>query len=125
MELIAPMLDNALAENWMASADNGTPGKMNSLMVSVPEQALIEQVSFSVSPNPMTSSSTIYINTDRNIQYGELHVYNTFGVEVRRLSNIFTNQVKVKRNGLSEGLYLFQFVANDGELKGSGKLMIK
>jgi hypothetical protein len=125
LELIAPNLDNALAENWMASAGNGTPGAMNSLMVSVPEEPMIEEVSFSVFPNPMTASSTIYIKTNKNVNHGELIVYNTFGVEVMRLSNIFSNKVLLERNGLADGLYIFQFSANGGELKGNGKLMVR
>ena len=125
LELIAPMLDNGLAESWMASGGNGTPGEMNSLMVSIPEEPLIEEVSFNIYPNPMTTSSTIYIKTDKTVHHGELIVYNAFGIEAIRLSNIFSNKVKLERKGLAEGLYIFRFSANDGELKGNGKLMVK
>jgi len=125
LELIAPMLDNGLAESWMASSGNGTPGEMNSLMVSVPEEPFIEQVSFNIFPNPMTASSTVYINTNQRIHKGELIVYNTFGVEVMRHSDIYSNKIKLERKGLAEGLYIFQFSANKGQLKGTGKLMIK
>jgi hypothetical protein len=125
LELIAPHLDNALAENWMASAGYGTPGAMNSLMVSIPEEPLVEQVSFNVYPNPMTATSTIHISTGQNVRHGELTVYNSFGVEVMRLPNIFSKNIKVDRKGLAEGLYIFHFTANDGRLKGSGKLMVK
>ncbi len=125
LELIAPMLDNALAENWMASAGNGTPGAMNSLMVTVPEQPMVEKVTFKVYPNPMRSSSIIYINSGKNISNGQLIVYNVYGTEVMRISNIYSNRIKIERDGLPEGLYIFRFIDNLNGLEGSGKLMVK
>jgi hypothetical protein len=119
------MLDNALAENWMASAGNGTPGAMNSLMVSIPEQHLVEKVSVKVFPNPMRSGSTIYISTDKKVSNAQLTVYNSFGTQVLKISDIYTNRIQIERNGLPEGLYIFHFVDNLNGLEGSGKLMIK
>ena len=119
------MLNNALAESWMASAGNGTPGAMNSLMVSVPEQHLIEKVSIKVFPNPMRSTSTIFISTDKNVMGGELTIFNSFGTEVMRISDIYSNRIQIKRNGLPEGFYIFHFIDNLNGLEGSGKLMIK
>jgi hypothetical protein len=125
LELIAPLLDNALPGSWMASAGNGTPGAMNSLMVSVPQQPLVQKVSLKVFPNPMRSTSTIFITTDKNIQGGELTIYNSFGSEVMRISDIYSNRIEIERNGLPQGLYIFRFIDNLNGLEGSGKFMIK
>ncbi len=125
LELIAPTLDNALAENWMASADYGTPGAMNSLMVSVPKEPAIEKITFKVFPNPFNTSATIQILSDEPVSDGTLIVYNAFGKIVMNITNINGNRIKINRNALPEGLYIFRFTAQNNSLNGNGKLMIK
>ena len=126
LELWYPWLDNALAESWRASADHGTPGAMNSVMVAIEENRNgIETASFQLYPNPLTNSSKLRIESSREISNGELVIFNLLGHEVRRISNIQSNELTINRNGLPEGLYVFMFTDNSAEIVGRGKIVVK
>ncbi len=125
LELILPHYDNALAQNWMASPEHGTPGEMNSYWVGVSENNLSEKITMSVLPNPMNTSATISIETDQIINKGTLNIYNAFGNEVKRIENINTKQFKIRKENLKEGLYLLRFTSKENNIEVSGKLIIR
>jgi|TARA_Y100000310_G_scaffold260095_1_gene268935 hypothetical protein len=62
LELINPSLDNALATNWVASEEHGTPGSVNTGFVSINDQSSLipsELTLFQNYPNPFNATTTI------------------------------------------------------------------
>jgi len=125
LELILPHYNNALAQNWMASPEHGTPGQMNSYWVGISENNLSEKISMSVLPNPMNTSATISIETDNIINNGTLSIFNAFGKEVKRIENINTKQFVIRKENLPQGLYLLRFISTENDIEVSGKLIIR
>ncbi len=126
LELIHPTLDNAIGENWMASALYGTPGAMNSLLVSTPE--LFQKkpnLAVSLFPNPARSHFTIYTHDNYFIRDGVISIYNTFGIEVLKQVNIVSDKIEVDVNGLPEGLYIFKLYDLSNNQSATGKVMIQ
>ena len=125
LELINPSLDNALAESWMASPLYGTPGEMNSLLASIPNQAVLYNITFTVTPNPVSHVAILRLETDKPVSDGNLKVYNTMGTEVMNIENIRTKHIRIERNQLSSGLYLFRFTDQKSKLAGTGKFVFQ
>nr|NQU91378.1 CotH kinase family protein [Bacteroidota bacterium] len=125
LELWYPWLDNALAESWRASSYHGTPGAMNSFLVSIGDKSNDKPLTFTIFPNPLTSGSMLKINSDRQIINGEFVLYNLMGHEVYRISGIRSNRVLIERNGLPEGMYVFRFTDGEAQLVGTGKIVVK
>lgn len=126
LELINPGLDNALASSWEASCvTHGTPGSINCVFVSVPEQpATVIIPSFLVIPNPVRTSARIVITCDQDIRNGTFTVYNLLGMPVMQRNNIRSKQVLLARGNLPPGSYFFRFSDPEGNLSGNGKFVI-
>lgn len=104
LELVDPLIDNNLPENWKASQiRGGTPGRANSVSTA------IEQTESSVSnrfelypnyPNPFNPETTIRFELSNNTQ-AKLSVYNLLGQRVRVLTDQYYKQgiYKIKWNG--------------------------
>ena len=115
LELIDPERDNAVAENWTASQEHGTPGKVNSCVTSVEEtdnQILPDEFSlFQNYPNPFNPETTIKYSVPRN-GHITLIVYDLSGREVAKLVDgirqpgIYT--VSFDGSGLASGIYFYQ-----------------
>lgn len=120
IELIDAAADNALAENWKASAGNGTPGKVNSVVTSViangnelfPEEYYLSQNY----PNPFNPSTRINYSIPKN-SYVTIKIYNLLGQEI---STLFKGtrkpgnySVTFEGAGLASGVYLYQLVSDD------------
>lgn len=126
LELILPQYDNSLAGSWMASPEHGTPGAINSYWVGLHETVnKTEKMKMSVIPNPMNSSATISIEADKNIQNGIMIIYNAFGNEVKRMEQIHSNQFKIRKENLPQGLYLLRFIDQTDKKEVNAKLVVR
>ena len=77
---------------------------------------------FSVYPNPMTSSTTIYLgNIYRD---ASLRMYNIFGTEVVSIDRITSNKIKIERGILPSGIYFYKIIVENRNL-GVGKIAIE
>ena len=78
-----------------------------------------------VYPNPMTDYSNIEIaKPDLNNKKLNFVLYDLYGNECKRISNIKDGLIKLKRENLRSGLYFF-FIQNEIEIVGNGKILIK
>lgn len=71
LELKSPFFDNTLPENWCASSNYGTPGRVNSCVVYDVEKICDSPIVFNVYPNPASESAYLQI---RNVTKGQLTV---------------------------------------------------
>jgi hypothetical protein len=78
----------------------------------------------SISPNPFTQSSTLYLNFDitkhKNIC---CVIYNTMGKEVMKIENISSNKTTISANDLEKGTYVYKVFSESG-LSYTGKFII-
>jgi hypothetical protein len=74
-------------------------------------------------PNPMTDYATLNFNNFKRENH-TLTLYNKQGHHLQTYSNITTNHVKIIKDNLPNGLYIFQ-LHNGSKLRAIGKLMIK
>jgi len=106
LELINPYWDNSLPESWMASPDHGTPGAMNSQMVSITENNAGKQIiHLDVIPNPVKEIATIIIKTSEKCNQGEILLYNSQGVEIKQFMYFGQHEIKFNRDDLPSGIY--------------------
>ena len=115
LELINANRDNSAPDNWHASNDHGTPGKLNSSVTGVEENEVKNiPAQFSLSqnyPNPFNPVTQINYSVPRN-GYITLKVFDLLGQEiitlfegVRQPGN-YTATFDGK--GLSSGVYLYR-----------------
>jgi hypothetical protein len=130
LELINPAWDNALAENWAASAQHGTPGEVNGNYVEVMENPVVltsqvtSQVTCEVQPNPFHSGTFLRIHSPMIIINATLTIYNLSGHEARRIENISSSSVFISSQGLSAGLYIFRLSDKESRLLSSGRFIV-
>lgn len=74
-------------------------------------------------PHPLEVSSTIKFN-NLSSESMTLNIYNLSGKKVKTVSNITTNQFEVRKNDLSEGVYLLKIQDSKGNYQ-TGKLLVK
>ena len=123
LSLTHPGLDNTLAENWAASAGNGTPGAENSdvLVNNEADEATDQPNEFTLSqnyPNPFNPETNIQytIQTAGNVR---LSIYDVTGRLVTELVNEFkvpgTYSVRwdAASNDLASGVYLYRLELGD------------
>lgn len=126
LELIQPSLDNALPQNWMASAGYGTPGAMNSLLSNTKELAKpYTSLTISAFPNPATSVVNIYIHEANQPKDGYLQIFNAMGRQVFTLDNILTDRIEVDLDGFPDGLYIIKMHDRSSQISTSAKMVVK
>jgi len=127
LELISPVLDNALAESWKASGitTNGTPGTGNSINVSLEEPVSSEKLTLTIYPNPFRNTAMLKINTQSVVDDGTIEIYTLAGQKVQKIVHITSKQIELSRTGLQSGCYILRFTNRTGNLSGSGKLMVE
>jgi len=81
-------------------------------------------VSAAVYPNPFTDNATLKVGKDIKPVNAELHIYDVLGKEVKNISAISANEIKIDRKGLSGGMYFYKLINENKEI-ASGKLIIK
>jgi uncharacterized repeat protein (TIGR02543 family) len=119
LELIDPFLDNALPESWRASVLKGTPGKINSIIVNIPEitaQATYKEKPVKVYPNPFSTILNIFFSMGSNDE-AKISVYNMNG-ELKHIikytgsyegmHNISWDGTDIHGKRLPDGLYLIR-----------------
>ena len=124
LELRAPDLDNALASSWAASiapdGTHGTPCQINSVALLGFEN--FNKVSFSISPNPLTTSTTIRVSNSNNSH--QLRIYDILGKLVKTL-RINSNEFMLQKENLDTGVYMLNIYSEDGSFQDSKKLIVK
>lgn len=127
LELISPLLDNALAVSWKASGinTNGTPGAENSFNVNIDPLVSIEKISLTLFPNPFRNTTLLNINSQSVINDGTLEIYNLAGQKVQQINHITSKQIELDRSGLQPGCYIIRFTNLTGSLSGVGKMMVE
>ena len=107
MELIAPDLDNLLAENWDCVNTNGSPNaiNINQPPPPPPTDPITELVIY---PNPV--SNVLHISGDMTGKYIEISTI----IGQRIMSTFGTNKIDV--SSLSDGVYLISVVDLSGSV---------
>lgn len=109
LELIDPLLDNTLAQNWFARPEpGGTPGEPNTFVTSLQKQS--NDLFVRVFPNP--SDGNFYIQISPNDLPLQLDVYNGIGqmvesVQIQETLHLLNIQG-------SAGLYVARFESESG-----------
>ena len=76
-------------------------------------EACCEQAALDIYPNPAANSATIQVST--YFQKGRLHLYNTYG-QMLMAQNISGQQVQLKLNNLTSGIYFIQVNGPNGHV---------
>jgi len=79
-------------------------------IVTKKDEVLIENFLFNISPNPISTTARIEINT--NIPKIDMIIYNSLGIELLRYKNI-NNKTKIEKGNLYSGLYFYKLVQDD------------
>lgn len=123
LELKSPSSDNALAQNWTASFNEGTPGAPNSGVNSIP-RADINSIAQKPKnyPNPFHVETTISFTTSSR---GHVHVniFDLLGRQVASLMNEVAEPGKQEvvwrpEGHLEAGMYIYQIRFNKGTSSG-------
>ncbi len=118
LELIDADSNNSLPENWEASMNHGTPGKLNSVLISVdenestriPREFLLSQNY----PNPFNPATNFEFRIP-DFGFVTFKIYDVLGNEVATLVNeekpAGNYTVKFNGSNLSSGIYFYQIIA--------------
>ena len=80
-------------------------------------------ISFSISPNPFHSFSTLTIGSNLKTDNATLTIRNILGEIVQQI-NFSGNEVEISRSKMSEGLYLYEVRIESGFI-GTGKMIVE
>jgi agmatine/peptidylarginine deiminase len=75
-------------------------------------------------PNPFTFETILKINPKKTVINAELKIYDLLGIIRIKLSGINSNEIRLKREGLSQGMYFYQLSNPEGIISG-GKLLVE
>ena len=92
-------------------------------LVSDAKSSGSSELGLTLFPNPMTTTALVKFNQTSG-QKHQLLIYSSVGKKVRTIDNISAGEVSIDKNGLEEGLYLFQLLRNY-ESVGVGKMIIQ
>ena len=106
--------------NDTIQSSNPWGASMCSLSTNVADN-FIKLSSLKVSPNPFHSTTTLELKKD--FENAVLKIYNIFGDQVQR-QKIISQTTIINRNGLRDGIYLFQIISSNGKVT-IGKLMLE
>ncbi len=99
----------------------GDPSCLPVTFVAVVEPALAPFAVF-VQPNPMLESTTVFFE-NKNAEPMTFSLTDLTGRTLRSFSNLRSESVKIERNGLPEGTYLFTLRGDRGSV--TGKIVIR
>jgi hypothetical protein len=129
LSLINPEYDNALAQNWLASVGNGTPGSQNDVYNIEPEQEFSDIAMLPAYPNPFYKSSlrssdvviNFYIPNEAKV---EIEIFNIKGQKVKTLLNetkeagadiVLWNGTDSNNKNVSTGVYFYKMKSGEFE----------
>lgn len=124
LELKNPSSDNALAQNWTANLNHGTPGAPNGGMNNSIPQAEINTITHKPKnyPNPFHVETTISFTTSSR---GHVHVniFDLLGQQVASLMNEVAEHGKQEvvwrpEGHLEAGMYIYRIRFNEGTSSG-------
>jgi hypothetical protein len=126
LELINPALDNALWSSWKASyIPHGTPGEVN-FFVSTPEsQQSSNRLIFTISPNPMTSYTTVEIRRDQLTEPKNLLITDLMGKSILKFEGITSESFLFERDNMLPGVYLLKLTDLSGKVLQTRKLIVQ
>lgn len=125
LELINPQLDNTLPESWMASPEHGTPGAMNSQLVSLPAfEEEQNNVSITVFPNPFHQTAIVHFKGLQNSLNGKLDIFTLWGIKIKSYNDLKSNSLPIDRSGLPNGVYVLVFTGENGT-QSYGRMIIR
>ncbi|MCB0732697.1 MAG: T9SS type A sorting domain-containing protein, partial [Ignavibacteriae bacterium] len=123
LELLDFNSDNSLAENWKASEGNGTPGKMNSGLVSIDDKEIIDIPNsyqlFQNYPNPFNPSTTIKFAVPKQSKVA-IKIFDVLGNEIKTLhegiKQTGTHLINFNAGNLSSGVYFYKLQYGNSQL---------
>lgn len=77
-----------------------------------------------VYPNPFADFTTIKVGNDVKLVNAELHVYDMVGRDVKAITNINTNEIKIDRKGMGAGAYYYKLINGNKDV-ATGRLIVK
>ncbi len=118
LELIDAAKDNSLAENWNASKEHGTPGRINSVVVTEVEKnvkTIPKEFSlFQNYPNPFNPSTNIGFTLPFSSKV-KVTVYNQLGQIIATITDgeysAGTHQLHFNAGNLASGVYYYRINA--------------
>ncbi|NVO20701.1 MAG: CotH kinase family protein [Bacteroidetes bacterium] len=125
LELINPILDNALWSSWKASFNaHGTPGEPN-FYVGTPELSYEKnRLVFAISPNPMHSYADVSIQQTQLSEPRTLVIYDIMGKEVKRYEDISSTEFRFYREGLENGVYMVKLTGGRNQVEFCCKMVV-
>ena len=98
----------------------------NSVVIKYEQPAGISEVSYdqktlSIFPNPFTTITTVEI--PNSVSNANLQLFDIFGKEVRTIKNVSAGKLTVKRDDLSNGIYIYVLTENEQTIN-TGKVII-
>jgi len=115
LELLNPILDNTLPENYEDININGSPGRRNVLETNSVDMEYIESIS--IFPNPASDQLNIVVNASRNSQF-DVTVLDAMGRTVIYKNNLNynlgDNKLTINVKHLINGIYRINIKNNDG-----------
>lgn len=115
LELLNPILDNTLPENYEDININGSPGRRNVLETNSVDMEYIESIS--IFPNPASDQLNIVVNASRNNQF-DVTVLDAMGRTVIYKNNLNynlgDNKLTINVKHLINGIYRINIKNNDG-----------
>ena len=100
-----------------------TIGELAPTLVSFGTVENVVEVQFQLRPHPLREWATLDIQTPQAIEAGQIDVYNSLGMLVRR-QRFSGPQVRLDRGVLTSGWYTFR-VTEAGRWIGSGRLLVQ
>lgn len=84
----------------------------------------LSEVKLTAYPNPMVESAVINVSHHVQLDDAELQIHDMMGKMVRKESGINSNSIRVKREDLPTGVYVYSLFQNGTNI-GTGKLIMK
>jgi V8-like Glu-specific endopeptidase len=94
---------------------------MNNYATAI-EEDMLDDKRVSIYPNPFSDFSTVKFKNESNINH-TLNLYNAIGQLVRTISDITSDEIKIERGTLCNGMYFIQLISEDGI--SIGKIVIE
>lgn len=121
LQLTDPSLDNADASNWFSPNNNGTPGAPNTPLSIYDNYTKIE---LSVSPNPMSSSGRLNINTITGSGEGNILIFNAFGQKIQQISYNGEQSIDLNTSEMASGIYSLRLIDRENRTTGVVKFVV-
>jgi hypothetical protein len=94
-----------------------------SFLLSNDLQQNADNNSWTLSPNPFDGYTWLKFNNSSQSKF-VLKIYNVNGQLVKTLNNIYTNEIRIEKDNLTNGIYFFKLTSNK-RTTAVGKIIIK